>query len=100
MKIPNNLNDSIAEVTGKKTVSVFFKLRYLSRQTTVSTWPELPLLMSAFLGTGQPFFRVFEVCGNISTVLGFSGTYRQYNIITPTTRFVFGVIVIMTLACL
>jgi hypothetical protein len=35
--------------------------------TTVSTWPELPLLMSAFLETYQPFFSIFEVCGNIST---------------------------------
>jgi hypothetical protein len=37
--------------------------------TTVSTWPELPLLMSAFLGTGQLFFSAFTVFGNISTIL-------------------------------
>lgn len=38
----------------------------LDINTTVSTWPELPLLMSPFLGTGQPFFMVFTVSGNIS----------------------------------
>ena len=39
------------------------------KSTTVSTWPELPLLMSAFLGTGQLFFSAFTVFGNISTIL-------------------------------
>lgn len=47
--------------------------------TILSTWLECSLLMSAFLGTCQPFISVFEVCGNISTVLGFSGTYQLYN---------------------
>lgn len=44
---------------------------FLESNTTVSTWLELLLLMSAFLGTYQPFFSVFEVYGNISTVLSF-----------------------------
>lgn len=53
------------------------------KSTHVSTWPELPLLMSAFLGTGQLFFTVLIVCGNISTVLRFSGTYQsKYGFIT------------------
>jgi len=34
--------------------------------------------MSAFLGTGQLFFSAFAVCGNISTILWFSGTYQHH----------------------
>ena len=54
-----------------------FKPLFVIR-TILSTWLELPLLMSAFLGTGQPFFRAFAVCGNISTVLRFSETYQRH----------------------
>jgi len=46
-----------------------FYFSTLDIKTTVSTWPELPLLMSAFLGTGQLFFSAFTVFGNISTIL-------------------------------
>jgi len=46
---------------------IYLSLRDI--KTTVSTWPELPLLMSWLLGTCQSFFSVFVVCGNISMVL-------------------------------
>jgi len=55
--------------------SVFY-YSTLAINVTHSTWLELPLLMSTCLGTGQPFFSAFAVCGNISKVLWFSEIYQ------------------------
>lgn len=55
-------------------------LSFLDINTTVSTWLECSLLMSASMGTYQSFFIVYMVLGNISTVLTFMGTYQLYKL--------------------
>ena len=70
-----------------------YRAYYLSIRdinTTVSTWPEFGQLLSdvrfKILRKWKPvnqYFSVLEVCGNISTVFMFVGTYQsKYGFIT------------------